>query len=395
MTHRVARLIVLSIAFLPSGSSHAAIDQPGLKPPADRRNFVACPVVRDTSTVPCWLAEHEGEWYYLGSQGSSASAFYPPQLGHQALIEGTVVEGPRVCGGRQLSPVRVSVMQEITPACNTVLPAEPGLTPARSPIAPAPRFPDSTREFAVPYDFDSDYLTLHTTRIAIEAARVAKAVNAGRIEVYGRRGATLLSNGQTLAEGPRIAELRATKMAENLIGLGIPADRVHATWQRDPDVPDGVTDPDRRRLTITLGDAAAGCDRACLIAMADRYLAALAKRDPSSLPLSSNVKFTENGARLTIGEGLWKVPTTLRLAARCLCGSGQRRSRGVERARRRRSADPVVGPVENPGSTHPARSRPWWRAKAATRCSRRMSLRRFPPSINRCSSRPSERLAIG
>ena len=282
-----------------------------MKPPADRRNFVACPVVRDTSTLPCWLAEHEGEWYYLGSQGSSASAFYPPQLGHQALIEGTIVEGPRVCGGRQLSPVRVSVMQEITPACNTVLPAEPGLTPARSPIAPAPRFPDSTREFAVPYDFDSDYLTLHTTRIAIEAARIAKAVNAGRIEVHGRRGATLLSNGQTLAEGPRIAEVRATKMAENLAGLGIPADRVHATWQRDPDVPDGVTDPDRRRLTIRLVDAVAGCDRACLIAMADRYLAALAKRDPSSLPLSSNVKFTENGARLAIGEGLWKVPTKL------------------------------------------------------------------------------------
>ena len=75
--------------------------------------------------MPCWLAEHDGELYYLGSQGSSASAFYPPQLGHQALVEGTVVDGPRICGGRPLSPVRVSVMRELTPACNTVLPAEP------------------------------------------------------------------------------------------------------------------------------------------------------------------------------------------------------------------------------------------------------------------------------
>ena len=190
--------------------------------------------MRDTSTLPCWLAEHEGELYYLGSQGSSASAFYPPQLGHQALVEGTVVEGPRVCGGRPLSPVHVSVMQELTPACNTVLPAEPGFTPARSPIAPTPKFPDSTREFAVPYDFDSDYLTLHTTRIVVEAVRVAKAINAARIEVHGHRGATLLSNGQTLAEGARIAEVRATKMAENLVGLGIAADRVHVTWQREP-----------------------------------------------------------------------------------------------------------------------------------------------------------------
>ena len=28
---------------------------------AARRNFVACPIVRDTASVPCWLAEYEGE----------------------------------------------------------------------------------------------------------------------------------------------------------------------------------------------------------------------------------------------------------------------------------------------------------------------------------------------
>ena len=94
-----------------------SISQPAAArtPPPDRRNFVACPIVRDTSTLPCWLAEYEGELYYLGSQGSSASAFYPPQLGHEALIEGTVADGPRVCGGRVLAPVHVSVMQELTP----------------------------------------------------------------------------------------------------------------------------------------------------------------------------------------------------------------------------------------------------------------------------------------
>ena len=40
-------------------------------------------------------------------------------------------------------------------------------------------------------------------------------------------------------------------------------------------------------------------------------LTALAARDPSSLPLAPNVKFTENGAQLPIGEGFWKTPTTL------------------------------------------------------------------------------------
>ena len=35
---------------------------------AQQRNFVACPMVRDTQTVPCFLAEYDGETYYLGIQ---------------------------------------------------------------------------------------------------------------------------------------------------------------------------------------------------------------------------------------------------------------------------------------------------------------------------------------
>ncbi len=100
-------------------------------------------------------------------------------------------------------------------------------------------------------------------------------------------------------------------MAENLVGLGIPADRVHVTWQREADAPNGVTDSERRSVTINLGDAGAGCDRACLMGIAEQYVTALAKRDPSSLPLARNLKFTENGIPLPIGSGLWKIPTTL------------------------------------------------------------------------------------
>ena len=74
--------------------------------PGERRQFVACPIVRDTKTQPCWLAEYEGELYYLGQQSGVASDFYPPQLGHQALVEGTVGQG-RVCGGIPLQPVKV------------------------------------------------------------------------------------------------------------------------------------------------------------------------------------------------------------------------------------------------------------------------------------------------
>ena len=87
-----------------------------------------------------------------------------------------------------------------------------------------------------------------------------------------------------------------------------------------PDAPDGVNDPARRRVTITLStatraDRAAApntdCDRTCLFGLADQYLKALVARDGSTLSLSPSVKATENGAHVSIGDGLWKVPTTL------------------------------------------------------------------------------------
>ena len=53
---------------------------------AQNLSFVACPVVRDTKTVPCWLAEYKGETYYLGNQGGVAQDFYPPQLKKVSVI---------------------------------------------------------------------------------------------------------------------------------------------------------------------------------------------------------------------------------------------------------------------------------------------------------------------
>ena len=48
------------------------------------------------------------------------------------------------------------------------------------------------------------------------------------------------------------------------------------------------------------------CDRACLEGFVDRYLDALVKHDPSAVPLSGSVRFTENGQRLAIGDALWR-----------------------------------------------------------------------------------------
>lgn len=52
-------------------------------------------------------------------------------------------------------------------------------------------------------------------------------------------------------------------------------------------------------------EATSGCNRACLIGFANRYLDALVRHDPSGLPLAKTYKFTENGQRLRLGEGLW------------------------------------------------------------------------------------------
>lgn len=55
--------------------------------------------------------------------------------------------------------------------------------------------------------------------------------------------------------------------------------------------------------------AAPDCDRACLSGFMDTYLAALKAHDPSKLPVTRNVKYTENGIRLNLGDGLWQTFT--------------------------------------------------------------------------------------
>ncbi|HEX4075354.1 MAG TPA: hypothetical protein VHX49_08140 [Candidatus Acidoferrales bacterium] len=51
------------------------------------------------------------------------------------------------------------------------------------------------------------------------------------------------------------------------------------------------------------------CGRACLDGYVDQYLAALVAHDPSRLPLARQVKFTENGQELKLGDGLWGTAT--------------------------------------------------------------------------------------
>ena len=52
-------------------------------------------------------------------------------------------------------------------------------------------------------------------------------------------------------------------------------------------------------ILLTLGassfaSAAIKCDRACLAALMDQYLAAVVKHNPAGLPIASDVKLVEN-----------------------------------------------------------------------------------------------------
>jgi hypothetical protein len=67
-------------------------------------------------------------------------------------------------------------------------------------------------------------------------------------------------------------------------------------------------------LSLFLAESAASraaeatsCDRACLKALMDQYLAALVAHDPARLPAAPTVKFTENTNRLALGDGLWQT----------------------------------------------------------------------------------------
>ena len=52
---------------------------------------------------------------------------------------------------------------------------------------------------------------------------------------------------------------------------------------------------------------ATDCDRACLDALVRDYLAAVIAHDPSRLPLSADVKYTENEQTLDVGDGFWRT----------------------------------------------------------------------------------------
>jgi hypothetical protein len=235
-----------------------------------RRNFVSCPIVRDTASVPCWLAEYEGELYFLTIQSDVTSPVTPPWLGHRVLVEGVVSAEPRICGGLVLKPVHLSVIPEADASCNTMLPAEEryNLTfePPRPPgpskgrlafdnAASAARPPTVAlppiKEFVVPYDFDA-LVGFNHARVLTEVLEFARAVNARDIEIVGYRGAVRLSNGQVMSEDADMGKRRAEQLALLLQGANLRAPSYAVTWGDESSKAGGIDDYALRRAVITV-----------------------------------------------------------------------------------------------------------------------------------------------
>jgi hypothetical protein len=62
-------------------------------------------------------------------------------------------------------------------------------------------------------------------------------------------------------------------------------------------------------VSAAVAGSSAACDRACLEGVVDKYLDAVLAHDPTRAPFAKTVRFTENGQKLKLGDGLWHTLT--------------------------------------------------------------------------------------
>jgi hypothetical protein len=234
------------------------------------RNFVACPIVRDTSTVPCWLAEYQGETYFLTLQTDVSAPVNPPWLGHKVMVEGRVALGKdRICGGVVLEPVRLSIAAELDSSCNTILPVEEKYNlrfePPRPPGPSAGRLAFNTlpmpvkpseikrerKDYRLQYDFNGLINFKHPFALT-PILDYAHAMKASRVEITGYRSGALLSDGTALQEQANLAQRRAEQIAELLKDAGLTQPRYEVRWHDAAPVANGDSDYLARRVEITL-----------------------------------------------------------------------------------------------------------------------------------------------
>jgi len=248
-------------------SSSALLAQPAAT--GERLSFVSCPIVRDTRTVPCWLAEYEGSTYYLTIQSDVSAIVQPPMLGHQVLVEGIVSDKPAICGGIVLDEVNLSVMPERDGDCNTMLPADDRYSIDFNPRPPGPSggrlafdpVPGAAQQAPAPilagpqiislyFDFDKSVSFRHPA-VLVGILDTAEQISAKKMLITGVRGAHLLSNGMLLQESATINKRRAEELAELFHGAGLNIS-TEIEWIDGTAEADGTDDWQSRRVTIEL-----------------------------------------------------------------------------------------------------------------------------------------------
>lgn len=73
----------------------------------------------------------------------------------------------------------------------------------------------------------------------------------------------------------------------------------------------GANEPTDGAAVGAAANAAAACDRGCLISILDRYLSAVIEHDPARAPLSGAYRETQNAVNFPRGEGIWRTATAL------------------------------------------------------------------------------------
>jgi len=235
----------------------------------DNISFVACPIVRDTKTVPCWYSEYQGVNYYLGIQQDIGANWYPPQLKHKILVEGKIT-GESVCGGIKLNPMHTSVLPELSLECDTLLPAEdniiaphgergagpntekPGSGGPR-PRSEGPKPPFKQQDFIVHYDFDGIQIYNREFVVFRQAVNYAKVSKAKSLTATVYRGSALLSDGSMIVESESVIADRTRGIERWLAYAELPAEvKTEVVTASKAAKPNGKDDYNNRRVVITV-----------------------------------------------------------------------------------------------------------------------------------------------
>ena len=247
----------ISMLLLLAFGAHAAA--------AQSLRFITCPIYRDTDAgrkSGCWLATNPA----TGHRYDISAAPTKPDWNYEVLVEGNLASGRSDnCGGLVLDPVRVSVLpgrcaRHLLPAegyagNKYVLPVR-NVRPLSEP-RPEPAPPYSNKVFYLLFDFDKAFVVYQLDDYLLDQAiTYIRGARAREVIVTGWAATTpTIVSGRRIVERAEIARIRAAKVREALVRLGVPTAAIRVRWRTAAtpivaDGADGLGEPSRRRVDI-------------------------------------------------------------------------------------------------------------------------------------------------